>query len=65
MFIENKYLIMNIANSYTLTDGVYTFVFDNGKQLFPQSSIILVDDESGLIAVKNTATRKVIFLVRK
>ena len=56
---------MIIANSYSLSDGVYTFNFDNGKQLFPQSSIILVDDESGLIAVKNTATRNVIFLARK
>lgn len=65
MFMKNKYLIMIIANSYTLADGVYTFVFDNGKQLFPQSSIILVDDGSAFISVKNTATRKVIFLVRK
>lgn len=57
---------MNIANSYNLANGVYTFDFGDGKkQLFPQSSIILVDDESGLISVKNTATRKVIFLVRK
>lgn len=64
MFIENRNY-MNIANSYSLSDGVYTFNFDNGKQLFPESSIILVDDESGLISVKNTATRKVIFLVRK
>lgn len=64
MFIENKYLIMIIANSYSLSDGVYTFVFDNGKQLFPQSSIILVDDESGLIAVKSVASRKTLFLAR-
>ena len=57
---------MNIANSYTLANGVYTFDFGGGKkQLFPQSSIILVDDESGLISVKNTATRKTIFLARK
>lgn len=66
MFIENKYLIMIIANSYTLSDGVYSFDFGNGKkQLFPQSSIILVDDGSAFISVKNTATRKMTFLVRK
>lgn len=57
---------MNIANSYILANGVYTFDFGGGKkQLYPETSIILVDDGSGLISVKNTATRKVIFLVRK
>ena len=56
---------MNIANSYSLSGGVYTFNFDKGKQLYPETSIILVDDGSAFISVKNTATRKVIFLVRK
>ena len=56
---------MIIANSYVLSDGIYTFDFGDGKkQLFPQSSIILVDDESGLIAVKSVASRKTLFLAR-
>ena len=57
---------MNIANSYNLANGVYTFDFGGSKkQLYPETSIILVDDGSAFISVKNTATRKVIFLVRK
>lgn len=54
---------MEIAIAYSLSDGVYTFDFGNGKkQLFPQDSIILVDDESGLIAIKSTSSRKTLFL---
>ena len=56
---------MDIAVSYTLADGVYTFDFGGGKkQFYPQSSVILVDDESGLISVKSVASRKVMFLSR-
>ena len=54
---------MNIALNYTLADSVYTFDFGNGKKvLYPVSSVILVDDNSGLLSVKATATRKTLFL---
>lgn len=56
---------MNIAQSYTLTNGVFVFDFGGGKkQLFPQDSIIFVDDESGLISIKSVASRKILFLAR-
>ena len=54
-----------IATGYTKSDGVYVFNFQDGKQaLYPESSIILTDDESGLISVKGLATRKVLFSVK-
>lgn len=54
-----------VASSYTKSDGVYVFNFPDGKQaLYPESSIILTDDESGLISVKGLATRKVLFSVK-
>lgn len=44
--------------SYTATDSYYEFTGENGeKVLVPSVDIILVDDESGAIAVKNTASR--------
>lgn len=55
----------DIANSYELKDGVYTFNFSDGKVAhYPESTVIFVDDESGLKAVKATATRRTLFLVR-
>jgi len=52
--------------SYTKTDSYYEFITESGtKYLIPVQSVILVDDESGLIAVKNTASRKTIGLLRK
>lgn len=52
--------------SYTKTDTYYEFVGDNGQKLiYPVSSIILTDDESGFIAVKNTASRQTIGLLKK
>ena len=47
--------------SYTKTDTYYEFVDEKGnKTLMPATSVILVDDESGLLSIKNTATRKTI-----
>ena len=47
--------------SYTSTDSYYEFTDSNGnKTLMPTTSVILVDDESGLLSIKNTATRKTI-----
>lgn len=52
--------------SYTKTDTYYEFVGENGQKLiYPVSSIILTDDESGFIAVKNTASRQTIGLLKK
>lgn len=44
--------------SYTETDAYYEFVGTDGKKyLIPSTDVILVDDESGAISVKNTASR--------
>lgn len=52
--------------SYTKTDTYYEFVGENGeKYIIPSTSVVLVDDESGLISIKNTATRKTIGTVPK
>lgn len=55
-----------IANSFEKRSGYYIFHFDgNDTAYYPESQVIFVDDESGLIAVKATATRKTLFLLRK
>lgn len=47
--------------SYTKTDTYYEFVGENGeKMIVPSVDVILIDDESGAISVKNTASRKTI-----
>lgn len=52
--------------SYTSTDSYYEFTDSNGnKTLMPATSVILVDDESNLLSIKNTASRKVIGTVPK
>lgn len=44
--------------SYTKTDTYYEFVASNGDKLIvPATDVVLVDDESGLISIKNTASR--------
>ena len=44
--------------SYNKTDSYYEFTGENGeKLLIPSTSVITIDDESGAIAVKNTASR--------
>lgn len=43
---------------YTKTDTYYEFVGENGEKLLaPTTDIVLVDDESGAISIKNTASR--------
>ena len=55
-----------IFTSYTQTDTYYEFVGGNGeKYIIPANSVILVDDESGAISIKNTASRCTIGLVKK
>lgn len=52
--------------SYTTNDIYYEFVAENGtKVLIPASNVILIDDDSGFISIKLTATRKVIGVVPK
>lgn len=47
--------------SYTKTDAYYEFVGENGeKYIIPTVDVVLVDDESGAVSVKNTASRKTI-----
>lgn len=56
MFII-KHKIMRFID-YTKTDTYYEFIGEGGeKVLIPSVNVILVDDESGAIAVKNTASR--------
>lgn len=44
--------------SYNKTDSYYEFIGENGvKYIVPSDDVILVDDESGAISVKNTASR--------
>lgn len=55
-----------IFTTYNQTDSYYEFIGENGQKLiYPVSSIILTDDESGFIAVKNTASRQTIGLLAK
>lgn len=44
--------------SYTKTDNYYEFISEDGvKYIIPSVDVILVDDESGALSVKNTASR--------
>ena len=52
-----------IFTSYTNKGAYYEFVSDDGKYLIPSNSVILVDDESGAIAVKTIGSRCTIGLV--
>lgn len=58
---------MGIFSSYTVNSDFYEFVKEDGsgKVLMPFYSVILVDDDSGFISVKLTATRKTVGLVRQ
>lgn len=52
--------------SYTKSDTAYTFIGKDGEKLIvPIGDVILVDDNSGAIAVKNTASRCVLGYVLK
>ena len=54
-----------IYSSYTKTDTYYEFLGDNGKLIMPATDVILTDDESGMIAIKNTASRCTVGLLKK
>lgn len=52
--------------SYTATDTYYEFIGENGeKYIIPATDVVMVDDESNLLSIKNTATRKTIGTVPK
>lgn len=53
-----------IYTSYTKTDAYYEFVGSEGKLIMPASDVILVDDESGMLAIKNTASRCTVGLLK-
>lgn len=52
--------------SYTKSDTAYTFIGKDGeKVIVPIGDVILVDDNSGAISVKNTASRCVLGYILK
>ena len=56
-------MIYNQANK---TDTYLELSTEGGEKLImPLNSVILVDDNSDLISVKNTATRKTVCLAKK
>lgn len=51
--------------SYTKTDSYYEFVGENGEKVIaPATDVIIVDDESGMKAVKLIASRRLLGLLR-
>ena len=52
-------------NSYTLENDCYTFTSDEGVTLMPAATTILVDDNSGVVSIKNIGSRKTIGLLKK
>jgi hypothetical protein len=57
---------MDIYSHYEKTESYYKFYNDDGKAMIvPTSDVILIDDESGFLAVKLIASRKTIGLVPK
>ena len=52
--------------SYTKTDTYYEFVGENGEKVIaPATDVIIVDDESGMKAVKLIASRRLLGLLRE
>ena len=54
-----------IYTGYTQTDSYYEFTGSEGKLIMPATDVILVDDESGMISIKNTASRNTVGLLKK
>ena len=53
-------------NTYSKTDTYYEFLGDDGyKMIIPTTDVVLIDDESNLLSIKNTSSRKVIGTVPK
>ena len=54
-----------IYTGYTQTDAYFEFTGSEGKLIMPTTDVILVDDESGMLAIKNTASRCTVGLLKK
>ena len=54
-----------IFTSFVQTDSYYEFSNDTVNYIIPVSDVILIDDESGFLAVKLIASRKTIGLLKK
>lgn len=53
-------------NTYSKTDTYYEFLGDDGyKMIIPTTDVVLINDESGVLTIKNTATRCIIGYVPK
>lgn len=53
-----------IYTGYTQTDAYFEFTGSEGKLIMPATDVVLVDDESGMIAIKNTASRCTVGLLK-
>ena len=54
-----------IYTDFTKTDTYVELAQGDNKLIMPSSSVILVDDESVMISIKTTGSRKTIALVKK
>jgi len=54
-----------IYTGYAQTDAYFEFTGSEGKLIMPATDVILTDDESGMIAIKNTASRCTIGLLKQ
>ena len=52
-----------IYTNYVKTDSYYEFTGNNKKLIVPATNVIIVDDNSGMKAIKLTTTRKTIGLL--
>lgn len=56
---------MMIFSNFTKTDTYFQVKEGDNTMVFPLNSVILVDDESGFVALKNIASRKTVALIKK
>lgn len=54
-----------IYSNINKTDTYVELTEGDNKLLMPTSAVILVDDSSNLVSIKNTASRKTVALVRE
>lgn len=63
MFIENNNIMT--YDTYRKEENYWVLTKGNEEMYIPSAHLILVDDESGLKAVKNDASRCTVALVRE
>lgn len=61
-YVNNKNIIMIYTNCVK-TDSYYEFTGNGKKLIVPATNVIIVDDNSGMKAIKLTTTRKTIGLL--